>query len=138
MRATKILKQLNRKPDYIDKILKTNLQTTTCQLQQCKFKKHNYLKYKPQSIKEQTPAISEANFKKSHANAVKGNTNIIDPKDQHLRKTSKANIQEEPPSLLKKLKLLHPAQTQHHRWKSPTRVPSNTKHQPIEINKLKI
>ena len=48
---------------------------------------------------------------KSYANAVKENIGIIDLKVQHLRKTSKTNIQEEPPTLLKKLQLLHPAYT---------------------------
>ena len=64
---------------------------------------------------------------KSYANTVKGNTNIIDPEVQHLKKRSKTNILEEPPTLLKKLELLHPAHTQHRRGKSPTRVPSTTK-----------
>ena len=44
-----------------------------------------------------------------------------------MRKTSKTNIQEEPPTLLKKLELLHPAHAQHRRGKSPTRVSSTTK-----------
>ena len=35
-------------------------------------------------------------------------------------------IQEAPPTLLKKLELLHPAHTQHHQGKSPTRVPSSS------------
>ena len=39
----------------------------------------------------------------------------------------KTNIQEEPPTLLKKLELLHPAHAQHCRGKQPTRVPSTTK-----------
>ena len=78
----------------IDKVLKTNVEATKRQLQQRKFKKFNNLKHKPQPVKEQTPAITQANFKKFYANAVKGGTNIIDPKVQHLRKTSKTNIQE--------------------------------------------
>ena len=73
------------------------------------------------------PAITPANFKKSYANAAKAGTNIINPKVQHLRKTSKTNTQEESPTLLKKLELLHPAHAQHRRGKSPTRVPSTTK-----------
>ena len=111
----------------IDKILKTNIEATKCQLQQWKFKKFNYLKYKPQPIKEQTPAITQAIFKRSYANAVKGNTNIIDPKVHNLKKTSKTNILEEPPTLLKKLELLHLAHTQHRRRKSPRGVSSTTK-----------
>ena len=111
----------------IEKILKTYIEATKRQLQQRKFKKFNYLKYKPQPIKEQTPEITQANIKKSYANAVKGNINIIDPKVQHLRKKKQTNILEEPPTLLKKLELLHPAHTQHHRGKSPTRVPSTAK-----------
>ena len=73
------------------------------------------------------PTITETNFKKCYANAVKGSTNIIDAKVQHLRKTNKTNIQEKPPTLLKTLELLHLALTQHRRQNSPTRVPSNTK-----------
>ena len=111
----------------IDKVLKTNVEATKRQLQQRKFKKFNNLKYKPQPIKEQTPAITQAKFKKSYANAVKGGTNNSDPKVQHLRKTSKTNIQEEPPTLLKKLELLHAAHAQHRRGKSPTRVSSTAK-----------
>ena len=107
--------------------MKTNVQANRRQLQQQKFKNFNYLKYKPQPIKEQTPAITQANLKKYYVNAAKGNTNIIDPKVQHLRKTSKTNIQEEPRTLLKKLELLHPAHTQHRHGKSPTRDPSTTK-----------
>ena len=96
-------------------------------MQQWKLKKLNNLKYKPEPIKEKTTATSQANFKKYHSNAVKGGTNNIDPKVQHLRKTSKTNIQEEPQTLLKKLELLHPAHAQHCCRKSPTRVPSATK-----------
>ena len=92
----------------IDKVLKTNIEATKRQLQQRKFKKFNNLKYESQPIEEQTPAITQTDFKKSYANAVKGGTNIIDLKVQHLRKTSKTKIQEKPPTLLKKLELLHP------------------------------
>ena len=86
-----------------------------------------YLKYKTQPIKEQTPAITQVNLEKSHENPVKGSTNSVDKKVQHLRKTSKTNIHEEPPFLLKKVGLLHPAHTQHRRGKLPIRVPSTTK-----------
>ena len=55
--------------------------------------------------------ITQANVKKFYANVVQGNTNIINPKVQHLRKTSETNIQEEPPTLLQKLELLHPIHT---------------------------
>ena len=104
MRASKILKQPLRNLTEnqvflnIDKILKTTVEANKRQLQQQRFKNFNYLKYKLQPIKEQTPVITRANVKKSYANAVKGNTNIIDPNVQHLRKKSKTNIQEEPPT----------------------------------------
>ena len=131
------LTNLTENQDFlnIDEILKTNVESTKSQLQQRKFKKSNYLKYKPQPIKEQTPAITQANFKKSHANAVKQNTNIIDPKVQHLRKTSIRNIQEEPPTLLKKLELLHPAHTQHRFGEPTTRVLSTTKQTSTDSDK---
>ena len=45
--------------------MKTNVEATKRQLQQRKFKKFNNLKYKPQPIKEQTPTITQAKFKKS-------------------------------------------------------------------------
>ena len=80
-----------------------------------------------QPIKEQKPAITQANFKKSYGNTVKGGTIIISLKVQHLRKTSKGNIEEEPPTLLEKLELLHPTHEQYRHWKSPTRVLSTTK-----------
>ena len=48
-------------------MLKTNVEATKRQLQQRKSKKLNYLKHKPQPIKEQTPAITQANFKKFYA-----------------------------------------------------------------------
>ena len=85
------LRNLTENQEFLNigKVLKTNVEPTKRQLQQWKFKKFNNLKYKPQPIIEQTPAITQANFKKSYANAVKGNTNIIDPKVQHFRKTSK-------------------------------------------------
>ena len=111
----------------IDKVLKTIVEATKHQLQQLKLKKFNNINYKAQPIKEQMLAIIQANFKKSYADAIKGGTSIIDPEVQHLRKTSKTNIQEEPPTLLEKLELLHPAHAQHHHEKSPTRVPSTTK-----------
>ena len=98
-----------------------NIEAIKLQLQQRKFKKFNYPKHKPQPIKEQTPSITQTNFKKSYTNAVKGNTNITDSEVQHLRKTSKTNILEESPTLLKKLELLHPAHTQHHCGKSTKR-----------------
>ena len=44
-----------------------------------------------------------------------------------MRKTSKGNIEEEPPTLLEKLELLHPTHEQYRHWKSPTRVLSTTK-----------
>ena len=97
----------------IDRILKTNLDATKYQLQQRKFKNINYLKYKPQQIKEQMLAIPHTNFKKSYVNAVTININIVDPKTwkTNKRKTSKTNIHEEPPTLWKKLELLYPAHT---------------------------
>ena len=55
--------------------------------------------------------ITQANVKKFYANVVQGNTNIINPKVQRLRKTSETNIQEEPPTLLQKLELPHPIYT---------------------------
>ena len=63
----------------IDNILKTDIEATKRQLHQRKFKKLNYLKYKPQPIKDQIMATTQANF-------VTGNTNIDDPKTHHLRK----------------------------------------------------
>ena len=80
-----------------------------------------------QPIKEQKPAITQANFKKSYGNTIKGGTIIISLKVQHLRKTSKGNIEEEPPTLLEKLELLHPTLEQYRHQKSPTRVLSTTK-----------
>ena len=123
----------------IDKVLKTNVEATKRQLEQRKLRRFNNLKYKAQPMKEQIPAVTQANFKKSYANAVKGGTNIIDPKVQHLRKTSKTNIQEEQPNFLKKLELLHPAHPQQGRRKPPTRFSSTTKQTLIEREKkLKI
>ena len=92
--AEATLRNLTENQEFlnIDKVLKANVEATKRQLQQQKFKKFNNLKYKLQPIKEQKPAITQANFKKSYANTVKGGTNIIDPKVQHLRKTSKRNI----------------------------------------------
>ena len=54
-----------------------NVEATKRQLQQRKFKKFNLLKYKPQPIKEQTSAITQTNFKKYYANAVKATTSLI-------------------------------------------------------------
>ena len=103
----------NQKFLNIDKMLKTDAASTKRQLPQRKFKKFSYLKYKLQPIKEGTPAITQGNFKKYYANTVKDITNIIDPKIQHLRKAGETNIQEEPPTLLKKVELFHPAQFIH-------------------------
>ena len=75
MRASKILKQLWETENqefliYNFKILKTNVEATKRQLEQWKLKKFNYLKYKPQPIKEQTTAITQANFKKTYVNEI--------------------------------------------------------------------
>ena len=61
------LRNLSENQEFlnIDKVLKTNVEATKRQLQQRKFKKFNNLKYKPQPIKEQTPTITQAEFKKS-------------------------------------------------------------------------
>ena len=109
----------------IDKVLKTNIEATKRQPQQRKFKKFNNLKYKSQPIEEQTPVITQVNFKKSYANAVKGGTNIINPKVQHLRKTNKTNIQGKPPTLLKKLELPHSYTTPP--WEITNKSPFNYK-----------
>ena len=76
------LRNLTENQEFLNigKVLKTNVEATKRQLQQRKFKKFNNLKYKPQPIKEQTPAITQAKFKKPYANAVKGGINNIDPK----------------------------------------------------------
>ena len=66
-------------------------------------------------------------FKKSYTNTVKGNSNNIDPKIYHLRKPSKTNIQEE---------LLHPNTAVRNRQQESLSL--QTKHQPMEIKKLKI
>ena len=63
-------------------------------------------------------------FKKSYTNTVKGNSNNIDPKVYRLRKT---NIQEE---------LLHPNTAVRNRQQESLSL--QTKHQPMEIKKLKI
>ena len=97
--------------------MKTSVEATKRQLQQRKFKKFNYLKYKLEPIKDQIPAMTQANFRTSYANAIKGNTNINNPKIHHLRRPSKTNIQEEPQTVLKKLELLHPAHTQYYHRK---------------------
>ena len=121
--------------------MKTNVEATKRQLQQRKFKKFNNLKYKPQPIKEQTPAITQANFKKSYANAVKGGTNNIDPKVQHLRKTSKKkkrskkNHQLSCKSWNYYIQLMHNTAVENRLEES---LQLQSKHQPIEIQKLKI
>ena len=116
--------KLNRKPAIFNhwQNIENKCRATKRQLQQRKLKTFIFLKYKPQPINEQTPAIIQTNFKKSYAYADKRNTNIVDPKVQHLRNTSKTNTQEEQPTLLKKLELLHRAHAQHRRGKLP-RVP---------------
>ena len=121
--------KLSRKPAIFKhwQNIENKCWATKRQLQQQKFKEFIYIKYNPQPIDEQTPAIIQANFEKSYANVDKGNTNIIDPKVQHLRNTSKTHTQEVPPTLLKKLKLLHKAHAQHRRGKLSTRVPYTKK-----------
>ena len=72
----------------IDKILKINVEGTKRQLQQRKFKKFNHLKYKPQPIKNQTSTTSQANFKKSSANAFQEPffIKLLEPGDVKLRR----------------------------------------------------
>ena len=50
----------NQEFETLTKILKTNVEATKRQLQQS-----NHLKYKPQPIKEQAPATTQADLKKS-------------------------------------------------------------------------
>ena len=109
------------------KYWKTIIEATKQHLQQKKFTKFKHLKYKYQTIKNQTPERTQVNFEKPYENTVKGNTGIINEKFHHLRKPSKRNIQEQPPTFWKKLEFLHPAHKQHHYGKSSTRVALSTK-----------
>ena len=112
--------------------MKTNLEANKRQLQQRKFKRFSYLKHKTQSTKDQTVAITQANFKKSC-------TNIINSNVHYMRKPSKTNIHQESSTFLKKLELLHPAHRHttggKHQQES---LPAQSKNQPTEIKELKI
>ena len=88
-------------------------------------------------MKDQTSATTQSNFKKSYSNAVKGNTNIMDPKVQHLRKpnkqTSKKNHQLSWKSCYIQLK--HNTALGNCQQES---LSIQTRHEAIEIKKLNI
>ena len=86
-----------------------------------------------QTILTSAWATREKKQKKTNAEATKRelqqrefeNFNYL--KYNPLIKPSKINIKDEPPTLLRKLELLHPSHTQYLRRKLAARVPSNTK-----------
>ena len=115
-----------------------SVQSTKCTLKQRKFKKFNYLKYKPANDKTRQlnkKMIQKSSSKLFYGNALKQYNNQKPPSDNTTDQTSKR------PTLQQKLKSFSSKHTRKDRSRSPSREQSTTKsnNQPRnqKIEKLK-
>ena len=110
------LKSVTAKEEYfqIEETIKTNEAKTKRLLHQCKFKKLNSLKYKPETTREETlqPTKEPTAFKKSYANAVSGANNVKYNNHIISRNFSNANVANEPQTILGKLEAQNPRKPQ--------------------------
>ena len=106
------LKSVTVKEKYfqIEETIKTTEAKTKCLLHQCKFKKLNSLKYKPETTREETlqPTKEPTAFKKPYANAVTGANNIKYNNHTISHNTSNNNAANEPETILGKLDAQNP------------------------------
>ena len=138
------LKNTTEREEYqgIEKTIKNNEANTKRLLQQRKFKKFNYLKYKQNSTTKETPQPTKhkTGFQKTCANVVQG-TNDTNTNVSTTEKLSNTNAENEPETLLNKLKTLNPNKRLQNRGKSPSRSTSKTRQEPSprdkEIKNLK-
>ena len=125
-----------------EKSIKNNEANTKRLLQQRKFKKFNYLKYKPNSTTEETPQPTKqkTGFQKTYASVVKG-TNNTNTNVSITHKSNNVHAENESQSLLNKRKTLNPNKRPQSRGKSPSRTASKTRQEPRprdkEIENLK-
>ena len=120
------LKQNMEKEEYsnTEGVILQNEETAKRTLKQQKFKKFNYLKYKPTNDKILQPnetVVQQGNSKLSYANALKQNINHKPPTNNTTDRTS------ERPTLNQQLKLFSSKYKRRNRSRSPSREQSTTK-----------
>ena len=105
-------------------------------MQQRKFKKFNYLKYKPNTTTEETPqpAKHETGFQKTYPSLAQG-TNNTNTNVSITDKSNNTNAENESQTLLNKLKTLNPNKRSQSRGKSPSRSTSKTRDEPSPRDK---
>ena len=138
------LKNITETEDYqnIKKTIKNNEANTKPLLQQRKFKKFNYLKYKQNSTTKETPQPTKhkTGFQKTYGSIVQG-TNDTNTNVSTTGKFSNRNAENKPETVPKKLKTLYPNKRPQSRGKSPSRSTSKTRQDPSlrykEIENLK-
>ena len=138
------LKNITEREEYqsIEKTIKNNEANTKHLLQQRKFKKFNYLKYKQNSATKETPQPTKhkTRFQKTYASVVQS-TNNTNTNVSTTEKFSNTNAENESQTLLNKLKTLNPNKRPQSRGKLPSRSSSKTRQEPSpkdkEIENLK-
>ena len=138
------LKNITEREEYqsIEKTIKNNEANTKHLLQQRKFKKFNYLKYKQNSAKKETPQPTKhkTRFQKTYASVVQS-TNNTNTNVSTTEKFSNTNAENKSQTLLNKLKILNLNKRPQSRRKSPSRSTSKTRQEPSlrdeEIENLK-
>ena len=138
------LKNITEREEYqsIEKTIKNNEANTKHLLQQRKFKKFNYLKYKQNSATKETPQPTKhkTGFQKTYASVVQS-TNNTNTNVSTTEKFSNTNAENESQTLLNKLKTLNPNKRPQSRGKLPSRSSSKTRQEPSpkdkEIENLK-
>ena len=138
------LKNITEREEYqsIEKTIKNNEANTKHLLQQRKFKKFNYLKYKQNSTTKETPQPikHKTGFQNTYASVVQS-TNNTNTNVSTTEKVIHANSENESQTLLNKLKTLNPNKRPQSRGKLPSRSSSKTRQEPSpkdkEIENLK-
>ena len=138
------LKNITEREEYqsIEKTIKNNEANTKHLLQQRKFKRFNYLKYKQNSTTKETllPIKHKTGFQKTYSSVVQS-TNNTNTNVSTTEKFINAKADNESQTLLNKLKTLNTNKRLQSRGKSPSRSTSKTRQEPSprdkEIENLK-
>ena len=132
------LKNIKEREEYqiIEKTIKNNEANTKHLLQQRKFKKFNYLKYKQNSATKETPQPTKhkTGFQKTYASVVQS-TNNTNTNVSTTEKFSNTNAENESQTFLNILKILNLNKRPQSRGKSPSRSTSITRQEPSPRDK---
>ena len=132
------LKNITKREEYqsIEKTIKNNEANIKRLLQQRKFKKFNYLQYKPNSTTKEAPQPTKhkTRFQKTYASVVQG-TNNTNTNASITHKSNNANAGNESQTLLNKLKTLNSNKRPQSRGKSPSRSASKTRQEQVQGTK---